>query len=248
MPRKKKTVKRIPPQKRSVSEVLMDDIEPIWNMIDEGSPVHPTQYDESDDIEKAKKVDPAIIEEWATTVVAQWATNEEPVSKIPGDYFETARKRIANMKEKVLEGPDKKPKIRKSATAEQKLNFLGEWLVQEHLMIELAYDPLKEHHPTRNNKLGPCDGKDPNGREVEIRTQKRNKTNFVIPKRSIERCQTVERLVFVEYDDTNTIGIWECTDRSVNEKNKTFALPIKHMQLLLSFDNADYAEQMRAVK
>jgi hypothetical protein len=248
MPQKKKTVKRIPPQKKSPSELLMDEIEPIWvaherisNMIDEGGPVHPgpvhpTQHDESDDIEEAKSF-------------YSWDDDDEQLmGQTKSDYFEPARKRITNMKEKVLGGPDKKPKIRKSATAEQKLNFLGEWLAQEHLMIELAYDPLKEHHPTRNNKLGPCDGKDPNGREVEIRTQKRNKTNFVIPKRSIERCQTVERLVFVEYDDTNTIGIWECTDRSVNEKNKTFALPIKHMQLLLSFDNADYAEQMRAVK
>ena len=42
--------------KKSPSELLMDDIEPIYCMIDEGGPVHPTQYDESDDLEAAKKV------------------------------------------------------------------------------------------------------------------------------------------------------------------------------------------------
>ena len=228
MPRKKKTTKQ-PLEEKSYSEQLMDDVEPIWSMIDEGGPAHPTQHDESDDLEDAKKV----------------------IEDKDMDYsgaFESDIIEEDSIKEKVLKGPDKKPKIRKSASAEQKLNFLGEWLCQEHLMIELAYDPLEEHHLTRNNKLGHCDGKDPNGREVEIRTQKRIKTNFVIPKDDIKKCQTVERLIFVEYNNTNTINIWECHDRSVNEKNKTFALPIKHMQLLLSFDNADYAEQMRQIK
>jgi hypothetical protein len=208
MPRKKKTTTR-KTNKKSISETLQEQIEPIganW--------ASTTMFDESDDLEAAKRV-----------------TEER-----------------GSLKEKVLKGPDKKPKIRKSATKEQKLDFLGEWLCQEHLMIELAYDPLKAHHLTRNNKLGHCDGKDPNGREVEIRTQKRIRTNFVIPKDDIKKCQTVERLIFVEYNNTNTINIWECHDRSVNEKNKTFALPIKHMQLLLSFDNADYAEQMRQIK
>jgi hypothetical protein len=36
-----------PTYKRSESEKLQDDLEPIW---------HPTQYDESDEIEDAKKL------------------------------------------------------------------------------------------------------------------------------------------------------------------------------------------------
>jgi len=46
-------------EKKSVSELLMDDIEPINRMEDEGGPVnagyiHPTEYDESDDLEAVK--------------------------------------------------------------------------------------------------------------------------------------------------------------------------------------------------
>ena len=43
--------------RRSESEKLQDELEPIINdMIDEGGPVwHPTEYDESDDIEEAKR-------------------------------------------------------------------------------------------------------------------------------------------------------------------------------------------------
>jgi len=35
-------------KKKSVSEKLQDELEPIW---------HPTEFDESDDIEQAKKVE-----------------------------------------------------------------------------------------------------------------------------------------------------------------------------------------------
>ena len=43
--------------KKTVSEELMDDLEPINNMVDEGGYIHPTEYDESDDLEDAKKID-----------------------------------------------------------------------------------------------------------------------------------------------------------------------------------------------
>ena len=42
--------------KKTPSEELMDELEPINNMVDEGGYIHPTQYDESDDLEDAKKV------------------------------------------------------------------------------------------------------------------------------------------------------------------------------------------------
>ena len=41
---------------KSYSEMMQDELEPIFNMIDEGGPVHPTEYDESDDLEAAKRV------------------------------------------------------------------------------------------------------------------------------------------------------------------------------------------------
>ena len=42
--------------KKSTSEQLMDELEPINNMVDEGGAIHPTEYDESDDLEDAKVV------------------------------------------------------------------------------------------------------------------------------------------------------------------------------------------------
>ena len=44
--------------RRSESQKLQDELEPIINdMIDEGGPVwHPTEHDESDDLEEAKRI------------------------------------------------------------------------------------------------------------------------------------------------------------------------------------------------
>ena len=53
---------------KSTSELLMDELEPIINMVDEGGPVYSnedvpegwipnTEYDESDDIEASKKLE-----------------------------------------------------------------------------------------------------------------------------------------------------------------------------------------------
>ena len=81
------------------------------------------------------------------------------------------RKTKAKVKTKV-EKVESKPKVRKTTTKAEELEFLGEWLAQEYLNIELNYNPLEEHHEVRNNKLQSCDGKDPNGRTVEVRTKK----------------------------------------------------------------------------
>ena len=126
------------------------------------------------------------------------------------------------------------------------LEFLGEWLAKEYLSIELNYNPLEEHHQVRNNKLQSCDGKDPNGRTVEVRTKKRNNTNFVLTKEDLEAFSKAERCIICEYGDSNTIGMWEVLDRDVVEKNKEIRLPIKQLQLLLSFDNEEFANKMRA--
>ena len=196
--------------------------------------------DESDEIEEAKRVEASLL----VTTRAEREIEARVETESEKLLAELEPIPAGSIKEKTLKGP----KVRKEATPDEELQFLGEWLAQEYLSIELNYDPLKDHHATRNNKLQPCDGKDPNGREIEIRTQKRTRTNFVIPKDYIERVKTVERLVICEYDNSNTIQLWEVSDRSVNEKNKTFALPIKQMQLLLSFDNQEFADKMRSIK
>ena len=114
------------------------------------------------------------------------------------------------------------------------------------LSVELNYNPLEDHHQTRNNKLVKTDGKDPNGRSVEIRTKKRSGTNFVLTKEDVEAFANAERNIICEYTNSNTIGLWEVLDRKVQEKNKEIRLPVKQLQLLLSFDNQEFAEKMRA--
>ncbi len=137
-------------------------------------------------------------------------------------------------------------RARKEPTKAEELEFLGEWLAQEYLSVELNYNPLEDHHATRNNKLAKTDGKDPNGRSVEVRTKKRSGTNFLLTKEDLESFAKVERVIICEYTDSNTIGLWEVLDRKIQEKNKENRLPVKQLQLLLSFDNQEFAEKMRA--
>lgn len=149
------------------------------------------------------------------------------------------------------------PKIRKEATPKEELGFLGEWLCQEHFNIELSYNPLEEHHPQRNNKFdSEKDGVDPNGRNVEIKTQNRHPMGYftvdTANKNQVKKCTEVTRLLFVEYDNSNDIKIWECHDRAyrileTKDGRKMASWPIKQMQLLLTVGNVEYAERMRSL-
>jgi len=71
-------------EKKSVSEELMDDLEPI----------HPTEFDESDDIEAAK------------TFAAVKAVDEIMIG-LEGIPLEDLPIEKGSMKEKVLKGPEK---------------------------------------------------------------------------------------------------------------------------------------------
>ena len=127
--------------------------------------------DESDEIEEAKRVE-------ATLTITTRAEREiEAQVESESEKLQAELEPIpeGSIKEKTLKGPN----TRKETTSEEELQFLGEWLAQEYLSVELNYNPLEDHHLTRNNKIQPCDGRDPNGREIEIRTQKRNRSNFI---------------------------------------------------------------------
>ena len=165
-----------------------------------------------------------------------------------------ATKRIVETKASIKEAPTKTVKKRKqdSATNMEKLGWLGEWMCQEHLSIELGYDPKEDHHPTRNNKFdSEKDGRDPNGRSVEIKTQNRHPRGyFTIPHNQLKKCTEVERLIFVEYDNTNVIQLWECSDRThetikLKDGGSRIGFPIRGMQLLLKSANQDLADEFR---
>jgi hypothetical protein len=56
---------------------------------------------------------------------------------------------------------------------------------------------------------------------VEVKTQNRDKyrnmfTVNTMNKNQVEKCVSVDRLFFVEYDTSDTIKIWECVDRTYN--------------------------------
>ena len=107
-------------EKKSVSETMQDELEPIFNMIDEGSPVHPTEFDESDDIEAAKKVTDAVkaVDKIMVGLEGYPLDDLEDASVIADEYrhlekdmdysgaFESDIKE-GSVKEKVLKGPDK---------------------------------------------------------------------------------------------------------------------------------------------
>jgi hypothetical protein len=62
------------------------------------------------------------------------------------------------------------------------------------------------------------DAIDANGKTVEIKTQARYsyKNMFTIraKKTNLNKCMKVDRLIFIEFDQSDTIGVFECIDRS----------------------------------
>ena len=96
-------------EKKSVSEELMDDLEPINNMVDEGGPIHPTEFDESDDIEAAKKITKAVKAVDEIMIGLEGIPLEDLPQEKTMDYSGAFESDIeeGSMKEKVLNGPDK---------------------------------------------------------------------------------------------------------------------------------------------
>ena len=90
-------------EKKSVSEELMDDLEPINNMVDEGGPIHPTEFDESDDIEAAKNLEAVkAIDELMVGIKDE---EMDYSGAFESDIIEDIEE--GSIKEKVLKGPDK---------------------------------------------------------------------------------------------------------------------------------------------
>ena len=83
-------------------------------------------------------------------------------------------------------------------------------------------------------------------RELSIKFDNYSPDNFILTKEDVEAFANAERNIICEYTNSNTIGLWEVLDRKVQEKNKEIRLPVKQLQLLLSFDNQEFAEKMRA--
>jgi hypothetical protein len=128
------------------------------------------------------------------------------------------------------------------------LGKLGEELVarlEKAILSEDKFDTIK-------------DMIDSNGKNIEVKTQNRyrSKNIFSINTKSttnIKKCLTVDRLLFVEYDSTDIIKIYECIDKNsgyyyiTNSNIKMFGWPINKMKLLHLYQNKTLAKKMRSL-
>ena len=133
-------------------------------------------------------------------------------------------------------------------TDREKLGALGEKLVaklENAILSENKYDSEK-------------DMIDSNGRKIEVKTQNRHpyKKCFSIDAKgltNVRKCMTVDRLIFVEYDKTDIIQIWECTENKTSSFNYTtstnkvmYGWHINKMKLIHKIEDAKLAEEMRS--
>lgn len=93
--------------------------------------------------------------------------------------------------------------------------------------------------------------------EAEVKTQNRHKyrnefTVNIMHKNQIEKCCKVKHLYFVEYDDSDSIKIWECTDRKYNIFNTRdgrlmAGWPINKMTLVKEIVDKEKASYMKSL-
>ena len=133
------------------------------------------------------------------------------------------------------------------------MGSLGENLVSKLMgavLSEDKYDTVK-------------DGILPNGSEIEVKTQNRHPTknmftissvyNGSLGLTNIIKCFSVDNLVFVEYNSTDYIKIWLCTNRKkydifVTKSGKEMiGFPISEMALLHNHYDPELAEKMRSI-
>ena len=135
----------------------------------------------------------------------------------------------------------------KYKTKAEKLGYIGEALISHHFSGDMSDDQFD-----RDKDLTLLDGL-----KVQVKTQNRHtgKNVFsvnVMSKNAVENCMNVDRLIFVEYDATSCIKIWECTDRETRIFYKTYwgdhmvGWPIDKMHPLKTIYDKELAQQMRS--
>lgn len=131
------------------------------------------------------------------------------------------------------------------------LGLLGEALVANHFGVELNENFYDTHKDLVVD-----------GRTIEVKTQNRHPTkqlltisapNGNIGLSNFAKCFHVDHLIFVEYDSSDIIKVWECIDR-MNFKTYTtkngkamVGFPIEDMKLLKEHTDPQLARQMRSL-
>ena len=133
----------------------------------------------------------------------------------------------------------------KPITNSHLLGYIGECVVAKYFGATMSKDRYD-------------DEKDmilPDGTFAEVKTQNRFKrvNAFTVDadkSSNLNKCLTVDKLFFVEFDWSDKIRIWDCVDRTYFITKTMYGLdrvcwPIQKMLLIHTYDNLKLAYEMR---
>jgi len=136
----------------------------------------------------------------------------------------------------------------KHTSKKSKLGDLGERIAAQAL------------NATRNDNWWDPNGDmtlNESGDESEVKTQRRDiyRNMFTVNTmhaNQVEKCVKVTRLFFVEYDETDVVKIWECTDRQytifeTRDGRLMAGWPVNKMNLVREIDDVSLAKEMRSL-
>jgi hypothetical protein len=135
----------------------------------------------------------------------------------------------------------------KYRTKKDQLGYIG-----EHLVKELFGGNLSENKFDMKKDIVLDSGE-----FAEVKTQNRDKyrnmfTVNTMHTNQVEKCVSVQRLFFVEYDASGVVKIWECVDRQytiyeTRDGRLMAGWPISKMNLVKQIDDKELADQMKSL-
>lgn len=134
-------------------------------------------------------------------------------------------------------------KVLSMRTNKEKLGDLGEAFAARILDIVLSEN---KYDMEKDGTIGTT--------RIEVKTQNRHPFGYFTVNTAFQnqlpKCLKVDRLVFVEYDNTDKIKLWECVDRKyttilTKSGRKMAGWPIDRMELIHTEVNPALATEMR---
>lgn len=135
----------------------------------------------------------------------------------------------------------------KYKTNKEKLGYIGEVLVKTYFGGELSENKFDMKKDITLST----------GEMIEVKTQNRDKyrnmfTVNTMHKNQVEKCVNVDKLYFVEYDSSDTIRIWMCSDRTytiheTSDGRLMAGWPISKMTMIGMLEDNELARQMRSL-
>tara|TARA_E500000178_G_C16681443_1_gene599540 strand:+ start:249 stop:671 length:423 start_codon:yes stop_codon:yes gene_type:complete len=120
-------------------------------------------------------------------------------------------------------------------TNKEKMGYLAEQLVFEYFKGTQSID---KYDSKKDGMIG--------NETAEVKCQNRHPYGYFTVnsawKNQVPKCKTVDRLFFVEYDNSPDAMLWECIDRNntkeiiTRDGRKMVAWPISKMKLITTFE------------